>query len=235
MSKCRRCNIEILDASLSCPLCNGVLELNDVQNTEEEADENNFVSKSLMYPDVSPAIKRINFIIRLTVFCSIIAEGILIYINYVTTPDIKWSLICGAALVYACFSLIYSFRHNKSHRKKIMVQAILIMPIIVLVDYALGYTGWSFNYAIPFVIAGIDIAILVLMIINTTNWQSYIMVQVYMLVLCIVLSIFMLCDLFFEYKLFMILADLLTLILLAGTLVFGDKRATNELKRRFHM
>lgn len=235
MSKCRRCNIEILDASLSCPLCNGVLELNDVQNTEEEADENNFVSKSLMYPDVSPAIKRINFIIRLTVFFSIIAEGILIYINYVTTPDIKWSLICGAALVYACFSLIYSFRHNKSHRKKIMVQAILIMPIIVLVDYALGYTGWSFNYAIPFVIAGIDIAILVLMIINTTNWQSYIMVQVYMLVLCIVLSIFMLCDLFFEYKLFMILADLLTLILLAGTLVFGDKRATNELKRRFHM
>ncbi len=240
MSKCKRCNIEILDASLSCPLCNGVLEFEDKGelpnlNDENKIDENEFVSKSLMYPDVSPAIKRINFIIKLTIFCSIIVEGILIYINYVATPNAKWSAICGAGLLYACFSLIYSFRHNKSHRKKIMVQVILVMPLIILVDYALGYTGWSVNFGIPCVIAGMDIAILVLMLVNTSNWQSYIMLQVYLLVICIILSILMFCGLFFEYKTIMIFADLLTILLLAGTLVFGDKRATNELKRRFHV
>ncbi len=242
MSKCRRCNIEILDSSLSCPLCSGVLEIeneNNIITTEDiksdDADDNEFVSRSLMYPDISPAIKRINFIIKLTIFCSIIAEGILILINYVTTPNIKWSAICGIGLLYACFSLVYSFKHNKSHRKKIMVQATLIMPAIILVDYALGYTGWSVDFAIPGVIATLDIAILILMIINTSDWQSYIMSQVYIMLICIILTIFMFCDKFFNYKLFMIIADLLTLLLLAGTLVFGDRLATTELKRRFHV
>ena len=31
MSKCRRCNIDVLDHSLSCPLCNGVLEYDPVK------------------------------------------------------------------------------------------------------------------------------------------------------------------------------------------------------------
>lgn len=241
MSKCKRCNIEILDKSLSCPLCNGVLELDiphtsvSTDNPDDQNAKNDMISKSIMYPDITPAIKRMNFITKLIIFCSVIAEGILIYINYMTYKEVKWSAICGVGLVYACFSLIYSFKHNKSHRKKIMVQATLIMPVLILIDYALGYTGWSIDFAIPCVIAVVDIAILVLMIINTSNWQSYILLQVYILIICIVLSIFMFCGLFFKHFLFMVIADLLTILLLAGTLLFGDHRATNELKRRFHM
>lgn len=36
MSKCRRCNIDVLDHSLSCPLCNGVLEYDPVKDPESE-------------------------------------------------------------------------------------------------------------------------------------------------------------------------------------------------------
>ena len=38
MSKCRRCNIDVLDHSLSCPLCNGVLEYDPVKDPESEKD-----------------------------------------------------------------------------------------------------------------------------------------------------------------------------------------------------
>ena len=36
MSKCRRCNIDVLDHSLSCPVCNGVLEYDPVKDPESE-------------------------------------------------------------------------------------------------------------------------------------------------------------------------------------------------------
>ena len=133
------------------------------------------------------------------------------------------------------FTDLFFFRHNKSHRKKIMVQSILIMPVLILIDYILGYTGWSIDFAIPCVILILDIAILVLMIINSSNWQSYILLQVYILIICGILTIFMAAGLFFKHNLFMIIADLASVLLLIGTLVFGDRPATTELKRRFHI
>ena len=241
MSKCRRCNIDVLDYSLSCPLCNGVLEYDEEKDSLEKKDfldhspKSGEISKSVMYPDITPAIKRMRFVIKLTIFCSIIVEGILIFINYMTYSNVKWSALCGAGLAYACFSMIYSFRHNKSHRKKIMVQSILIMPVLILIDYILGYTGWSIDFAIPCVILILDIAILVLMIINSSNWQSYILLQVYILIICGILTIFMVAGLFFRHNFFMIIADLASVLLLIGTLVFGDRPATTELKRRFHI
>ena len=120
MSKCRRCNIDVLDHSLSCPLCNGVLEYDPEKDTESEKDfldhsqETGEKSKSVMYPDVEPAMRRMRFVIKLTIFCSIVIEGILILINYLTYSKVKWSALCGIGLAYACFSLIYSFRHNIS-------------------------------------------------------------------------------------------------------------------------
>ena len=192
-------------------------------------------SKSVMYPDITPAMRRMRFVIKLTIFCSIVVEGVLILINYLTYSKVKWSALCGIGLAYACFSLIYSFRHNKSHRKKMLVQAIFIMPVLVLVDYILGYTGWSIDFAIPCVIAMLDIAILVLMIINTENWQSYILLQVYIIIICVILTILMLTGKFFKHDFFMIIADVMSALLLGGTLVFGDRPATTELKRRFHV
>lgn len=166
MSKCRRCNIDVLDHSLSCPLCNGVLEYDPVKDPESEKDfldhsqGTGEKSKSVMYPDITPAMRRMRFVIKLTIFCSIVVEGVLILINYLTYSKVKWSALCGIGLAYACFSLIYSFRHNKSHRKKMLVQAIFIMPVLVLIDYILGYTGWSIDFAIPCVIAMLDLSLI---------------------------------------------------------------------------
>ena len=40
---------------------------------------------------------------------------------------------------------------------------------------------------------------------------------------------------FFKHDFFMIIADIMSALLLGGTLVFGDRPATTELKRRFHV
>lgn len=230
MSKCKRCNIEVLDDSISCPLCNGVLEL-DKDLKEDEI----FQSKSIMYPDVAPLTRKMRFVIKLVIFCSIVIEALLIIINYFTYNKVKWSAICGVGLLYGCVTLIHSFQTNASNRNKLMVQTIFIILTSVFLDLAIGYIGWAVDFAIPCTMILLDCAIIVLMILDTYDWQSYIMLQVFSFVLCLVMTILLLFTDIFHHPLLMLIADGTTLLLLIGTLLFGDKRATTELKRRFHV
>ncbi len=228
MNICKRCKVNIVDNTLSCPLCNGVVE----KVVGEDASSS---SHSIMYPQNSQSTRKLRFAIKLVVFVSVALECLLVFLNSLTGFEIKWSLISGVALAYGCFSLSYSAQRNKSHRKKMMVQAVMIMPVLAIIDIALGSAGWSINYAIPGVIIAMDIAILVLMLVNSRNWQSYLLLQVWHLFICIILSIFMFEGLLFTSKLFIGIADAVTLLLLCGTVVFGGKQATTELKRRFHV
>lgn len=258
MSRCHRCNVNILDDSMVCPLCNGVLdfseskrspESNKVQdNTSDEKvqedseyDENYepddidaYNSCSVMYPDVEPAMKKIKFVIKLLIFISFIVECVLMLINYLTYDGFKWSIICGAAMVYMCFTVAYSFQHNTGHRSKMLFQALGAMALAVIIDFIIGYSGWSLNYAIPSAIMLLDVAILILMMVNSGNWQSYIILQITMLAISIIFMILVFADII-SYPVLTIIATAFSGIILAGTLVFGDKKAVNELFRRFRV
>ena len=94
MTKCNRCNIKILDDSLVCPLCRGVLErteaiahsalyadknksdktksgVTNVQEPDIDMDDigmdeiEMYQSKSVMYPDINPAMKKMKLVIKL--------------------------------------------------------------------------------------------------------------------------------------------------------------------------
>jgi len=70
MSKCRNCNIEVLDETEICPLCHSVLE-----QTEELEN---------MYPDARLKTKKLLFVSRLYLFCAVIAEFVLLGV------DLRW-------------------------------------------------------------------------------------------------------------------------------------------------
>jgi hypothetical protein len=247
MNKCNRCNIEVLDKSLSCPLCNGVLTIEDEKKTlsyddsninsydEESSDSDNDISMSVMYPDIEPMMKRMRFVTRLVIFCSIVVEGLLILINYLTYNKVKWSIICGVALAYGCFTFIYSVQHNTSHRTKLMMQILGTIIVVIAIDIILGYSGWSLNIALPCIIFFLDSAIVLYMILDRTNWQSYILLQIYSVLLCLIFTFIMIFTELFHFKILMIIADAVSLFLLGATIAFGDRRATTELKRRFHV
>jgi hypothetical protein len=239
MNRCKRCNIEVLDKSLSCPLCNGVLTIEDENSAlsydKEASNSDNDMSGSVMYPDIEPMMKRMRFVTRLVIFCSIVVEGILILINYLTYNKVKWSIICGVALVYGCFTFIYSVQHNTSHRTKLMTQILGTIIVVIAIDIILGYTGWSVNIALPCIIYFLDGTIVLYMILDRTNWQSYILLQIYSVLLCLISTLIMIFTELFYFKMLMLIADAASLILIGATIAFGDKRATTELKRRFHV
>lgn len=233
MNRCHRCNINILDDSVVCPLCNGVLETDKNGNAEPE-DMEVYPSKSVMYPDIAPSMRKARFVIKIFIFLSVVIELLLVGINYLTYNGLKWSLICGAAFVYMDFTLVYSFRRNKSHRTKMIALALGAMVLAYMIDLAIGYMGWSLNYAIPIIIMFIDVNILVLMLVNIHEWQNYILVQLGMLVISLLFSLLIIPG-FVTKPLLTIVAAGVSGLLLGSTLVFGDKKATTELGRRFRV
>ena len=79
-----------------------------------------------------------------------------------------------------------------------------------------------------------DLAILILMITNRRNWQSYMMLQIFTMILS-GLGLGLLAVDIVVYPYVMLVAAAASLFLFLGTLIIGDKRARNELKRRFHV
>lgn len=224
MNRCVRCNIEIKDETMVCPVCKGILE----------SDRKITVAESVMYPDPSARYEKMKFAIKLCFFLSIVIEGILVMINYITTPEVKWSLITGGAFLYICFTMVYSFQSKSSHTFKLVFQAAMSMVYVVVIDYATGFRGWSYSMAIPIIILIIETAIIVLMIANKKDWQSYIMMQLliifagaWMLVMYILGRT--------NSPVMAIIAIAVACVMFLGTILFGDNRAITELKRRFHI
>ena len=108
------------------------------------------------------------------------------------------------------------------------------MGLCVLIDFVIGFHGWSFNFALPGIILLADAGILVLMIVDAGNWQNYILLQLFALCLSVILVLLAIPKLVTNLLL-PIIALLVTLLLFLGTWIVGGRRSKMELKRRFHI
>lgn len=220
MSKCRNCNIEVLDETERCPLCGSVLEHTvEVEN---------------MYPKVRIRARKLTLISNIYLFCAILLEVLCLAINVEQHPDVWWSLIVGLVLLYGYLLLRFAILGKSGYKGKTVILTAIAILVMVGIDWAVGYQGWSVNFVLPSGIMLIDIGILVCMIINRRNWQSYMMWQIFMMICSIVLLI--LCVLgVITVPVPSWVALGFSVFLFLGTLIIGDRRARVELKRRFHI
>lgn len=220
MSKCRQCNIEILDDTQRCPLCNSVLEATDEMENA--------------YPNIKVKTKRFVMISRLYLFLAVVAELILINICVLTEVQSIVYIISGMVLVYGYIFFRYSIIGTSGYRAKALVSIILAVLMLVAIDILHGYNGWSVNYVFPSGIILVDAFILVVMAINYKNWQSYMLQQIFM-ILCSIAAL-VLCKIgIITSPILSIIAMNISLIIFLGTLILGGRRARVELMRRFHI
>lgn len=220
MSKCRQCNVEILDETDRCPLCDSVLE-----HTEEMEN---------MYPNAKVQTRKWVLMSKVYLFAAIVLEVILFGINYVDEYQIGWSLVVGLGLLYGYIVIQLAILGQAGHKLKIILLSAIGIVMMILADFAIGYHGWSVNYALPSCVIILDIGIAILMLVNRRNWQSYIMWQLLMLLVSggmVLLYIFGI----ISNPYILGVAVLATVFLLLGTVIFGDRRARVELYRRFHI
>ncbi len=220
MSKCRQCNIEVLDETQRCPLCGSVLEPTvEVEN---------------MYPNIRLKSRKLVFISRLYLFCAIAIEIFLINLCMLSDVQSLVYIISGLVLLFGYIVIRYAILGTSGYIAKTVVLTIIAVIMLVAIDFSVGYNGWSVNYAFPAGILLIDAGTLVLMAVNNKNWQSYIMLQIFM-VLCSIMAIILNFVHIVTNPIVSIVALNVSVILLMGTIIIGGRRSRVELKRRFHI
>lgn len=221
MSKCIQCKVEVLDETERCPLCNAVLEPTiEVEN---------------MYPDIRVRAKKFVMFSRIYLFLAVVTEIILVNVSMLF-EDIQSLvyIIGGLVLFYGYIVIRYAIVGKSGYIAKTVVLTVVAVILLVAVDFTVGYHGWSVNYVLPSGILLIDAGIMAVMVINRKNWQSYIMLQLFM-VLCGIAALVLHVFGIITDPVMSIVALDASLILFLGTVIIGGRRARVEIKRRFHV
>ncbi len=221
MAYCKHCELEISDNTKICPFCQNVLK-----NQEEKGED--------WYPDIRMKKKTYRFILQIFFFLSIVVCACMIMINWIYYPEVLWSVLPTGITCYSWFAIRYCIFNNVNAGAKIMIEMLLTQVLLVFIDWWIGYTGWSLNYALPALILIADGAILILMVVNFMNWQSYLLYQIQLLLLSLLPGILYL-EQFIVKPIPTFLAMGISLIILLGTMIFGNTEAKDELLRRFHI
>lgn len=221
MNRCKQCGVIINDETSSCLFCGMVLS-GDGNETED------------IYPDIRKKTRFLKRFINIVSYFAVVLEIFLIVLNYYNYSGIKWSVITGGTIFYMILTLQYTINKRNGHIKKIFVQMLGAMLLVIVIDFALGFSGWSFNIGIPLLILLLDVTILICMVINYENWQSYLLMQIFTLIMSVIHMIF--------YLTGRVIGPLLpwmtfgfSAVIFTSCLVIGGKKAENELKRKFYI
>lgn len=222
MSKCKKCGVYIGDQSKVCPLCHMVL-------TAEEGD-----NPSKRYPNITKKRKMWTRIWKLTTFILLLVQIILIALNAIFYHGIRWSLTSGVVILYLLVSLYQMILHPDSPVRKLFWQTVWVCLLLVGIDVALGFRGWSLVIGMPCVILSLDAIVLVCMIIQFRYWQNYLLLQMFALLI----SIFCVGLWYLQRNPYGVLAWVtlgVTGFFFAFCVCFGSTKAKNELQRRFYI
>lgn len=226
MNKCKRCGVRVLDDTLICPLCHTVL-------TEEKEDEQEYAGD---YPNVKQKTRKFHRAGRILLFLSLVLEAALILVNYLTFSSFPkcWSAITGGIIAYLILTLWDLLSRRQGHIQKIYMHIFVVMGLLLLIDVSLGWKGWSLEFGLPCMIYGLVAAIVICMAINSSSWQNYVLMQLAAVCLSVIDVVLHFTG-FFHHIVLAWTALGLSVLLWSGTMIIGDRKAKNELKRKFHI
>ncbi|MCD7824485.1 MAG: DUF6320 domain-containing protein [Clostridiaceae bacterium] len=221
MNQCKRCGVEIVDDTAVCPLCETILTTDGDGQTDT-------------YPDVRSQTKIFRLLLKLFVFVLVVLEMIFLVADYYSDDRFSWSLITGVCFLYAIFTIYYSFNRRNSHIRKMYWQTLAGMFFLLLLDRVTGSSGWSVVYAMPCAVLFLDAVLAVCMLFNRRDWQSYLLVQLFVLLVSAILLALFLFGVTAKPALPWT-AFLVSAILFSLCFCIGNRTAKNELKKRFYI
>lgn len=221
MNKCKRCNIQIINDTEVCPLCGNVV----TKDGEEQYDT---------YPDIRYKIKLLKRLVTISIYFLIVVEILLCLIDYYLDYTMSWSVVTGVCFVYAIFTLLYSFNQKNSHIRKIFMQFAAGLVFMLLIDSVTGGIGWSVVYGVPCAILFLDGILVACMLINFADWQSYLLVQLFAVLVSFVMLILYLVGVT-DRPLLPWTSFGVSALIFSFCLSIGYRKARNELKRRFYI
>ena len=240
MAKCKQCNVTISDDTRVCPLCQCVVEVDEPAaaapgpkkgKVRQPESEMHCINE---YPDVWFKYHRAKHLSNLILVAVLTAGVVLAVVNFVFSRETWWCLLPIAAMAYAYVVFRLLFVSRKGYRWKVFAPLVLALLLLLVIDIETGFYGWSMNYVFPAGILVTDLIILILMLTNRRNWQSYMIMQIVMMVVSLIPMVLWATGIVTS-PLLSVIALGISVFMFLGALIIGDRTARSELKRRFHI
>ncbi len=223
---CKSCKLTMLSDSKYCPLCNIV-----VSDSNETDAGKSFVEK-LQYP-IYETKKKKPVTTTLT-FISISVSLICVFINAFTleSQPLQWSLIVASTILCLYRSVFDWISSIKNSGSKIVSQFIWLAQLMIVIDIAIGYTGWSVSYVIPWFSIATTLAITIIALARKkdyTEYTGYLMASIAISVRLAFVAVLPITIV----KWALLAALLYSLLTILGLYMFSKPQFKNELKKRF--
>ena len=228
MSRCIHCNVYVLDDTEYCPLCRGGLEAPD------DEDEKRLLEKVNLFPDVNAEMRRYSLLKRILLFIAIAGSAAALYFDLGNGGRLDFGIITTLGLFYlvAAVNLLTSL--NIGVIGKVIPMVLMGVLYTIVIDICLGFPRWSLTYVFPGAIVFLDIVIIILMIVNNSDFQSYMVFEIIMILLSLI-PLLLTIPKVVTVRIPGLIAFFASVIMFLGTLIIGGRAARSEMRRRFHL
>ncbi|MEG1141610.1 MAG: DUF6320 domain-containing protein [Clostridia bacterium] len=218
--KCKKCNVNIINNTNTCPLCKSILH-----------DNNNTINNT--YPLTFDNLNNYNLLKKILIFISIISAISCLVIN-IYVSSIPWSIIYILGIIYLWITIPYSIKMNVNIASKIVIHTITAIIILFILHCILLNKHWLIlDFSIPIILTISNISLLVLQAIYKFHHENYIIygliISILSIIPLILINSHVITILLPSYILFGV-----AIFTLVSTIVFFTKDLIIELKKRFH-
>ncbi|MEI0493122.1 DUF6320 domain-containing protein [Brachyspira intermedia] len=183
MAYCNNCRLKIKTNRNICPLC--LKELNN--------NDNNIINEEYhSYEWFYEMQKKINAQ-KIVLLSSLAAIIVLIIVNISTNSKYNWAVISVISILCSYFTYVCFTADTLYLRQKLLIEFFILMPLVIVIDIFTGFYKWSFNYVIPFLSLGLNIAMFLIAVIDRkyfNEYVSYIMSASFISIMMIILPLF---------------------------------------------
>jgi hypothetical protein len=155
-------------------------------------------------------------------------------VNLLTTPNILWSLIAGAGLVYLYVLIRHTIMTSYGSAAKIFLQGFLIAVLVWIVQGVTHSGNWAYEYVIPMILLANTVVLWALAIVRRVRRGNYSLNLLIISVLDFVPVIWYLTGHSVVLWTMIVSASISLATMVPVLTVFG-KFLLTELKRLFHM
>ena len=219
MKYCSKCQMKVQNQLNNCPLCGQSLE-----SVEFEIERD--------YPEQFAKKRRFS-IRKFIIFLAMVIISFSFISGIFQDFQWNWVFIITAATLYLTISAILGSRVKRNIGPNILTQVIGISALSIIIDYFLGYSGWSLEIIFPLGLMVGTTIITVMILLNSKRFTDLVIYQLMFGLMGIVI----LAMIYFQVILFRqiaIIGSYYTIITCVGLFFFADRQMIHELKKKFH-
>lgn len=219
MKTCYKCNVKINTNVEECPLCHNILE-------EKNKGEN-------IFPTIESKYQLREILEKILKFLAISSVFISIFLNYVISKEISWSLFVVAGITSFFITLNITLKTRKNFMKLLFAEFNIILFSSILWDIFTGFYKWSLNYVLPLTCISYIVAIFIMRIFFKYYIKDYVF---YIVTSCLIgLSpIILLIFNVLTVRWISYISVCISIFVIALMYVFNKKSLQKELERRLH-